>query len=73
MELEPPEPPRAAVVAPRNYLTPPARPRHAKSQAGACDFGFKSMISTQAWFLPKTGVIFVLAPRALRVEKKKAK
>jgi hypothetical protein len=26
MELEPPEPPRAAVMAPRNYLAPPARP-----------------------------------------------
>jgi hypothetical protein len=23
---------------------------YAKSQAGACDFGFQSMISTQAWF-----------------------
>jgi hypothetical protein len=28
------------------------------------------MISTQARFLPKTGVIFVLAPRARGVEKK---
>jgi hypothetical protein len=26
MELEPPEPPRAAFVAPRNYLAPPAAP-----------------------------------------------
>ena len=26
MELEPPEPPRAAVMAPRNYIAPPAAP-----------------------------------------------
>jgi hypothetical protein len=54
MELEPPEPPRAAVMAPRNYLAPPAPPSasggpssqsRAEGQGGTAGRGCQSGIS----------------------------